>query len=120
MNTNNKILVVSTLCLMCTSPVWAEMNDPAPITVTIEKQADEMKQEFSQREQNASIVSKVRVAFKNIPGFVEDKVMIKADKGVITLTGNVADEKMKAAFEKEAKSVAGVDSVKNELKVDKK
>lgn len=114
-------MYVASLCLMaCNFPMWGEMNSPTPVKVTIEKQGTEMKHELPQQDQNAFITSQVRVALRNNPAFAEDKIIIKTEKGVVTLTGNVADENIKASLEKSAKAVPGVDSVKNELKIEKK
>lgn len=121
MKTNKKILIAISLCLMgwC-APGWSDANSPAPISITIEKQGTEMKHEVPQQDQDAFITSQVRVAFRNVPGFAEDKVMIKTDKGIVTLTGNVVDENIKNNLEKSAKGINGVKAVKNELKIEKK
>jgi osmotically-inducible protein OsmY len=119
MNTNRQLLFVTSLLLIAgSSPVWGETA--APVKVTMEKVGALPKNTLPAEDQNAFIATEVRVAFRTIPGFAEDKIMIKADKGVVTLTGNVANENMKASLEKMAKEVPGVVSVKNELKVDKK
>lgn len=116
MNTIGKILLVSSLCFVAySSPMRGN-----PVSVTVEKQGTVVQHEVSQQDQNAFISTQVRVALRNIPGFVEDKVMIKADKGVVTLSGTVADENTKASLEKSAQSVPGVTFVKNDIKVENK
>jgi len=121
MNMDRKLLFVSSLCLLVWgSPVQGDMNSSVPMTVTIEKKVSGSQGVLPQEDQNAYITSQVRVALRNIPGFVEDKVIIKTDRGVVTLTGTVADENVKTMLEENANSVIGVDSVKNDLKIEKK
>ena len=112
MNTIGKLLFASSLCLLA----YGFPLQSNTLSTTIEKN---IQHEVPQQDQNAFISTQVVVALRSVPGFVEDKVVIKADKGVVTLSGTVADENIKASLEKSAKSVPGVVSVKNDLKIEK-
>lgn len=120
MNIDRRLLFVPSLCIMAwCSPAQGDMNRPVPMTVTIEKTVTGSPGILPQEDQNAFITSQVRVALRTIPGFVEDKVVINTDNNVVTLSGTVPDENVKVMLEEIANSVPGVDSVKNELKIEK-
>lgn len=48
-----------------------------------------------------------------------DKVDVKADKGVVTLSGKVDSEKTKLDFGVKVKDIAGVDKVVNDIEIAK-
>jgi osmotically-inducible protein OsmY len=50
-------------------------------------------------------------------GFDYDQVSVEINKGVVTLSGTVKTTKDKDQVEKDARSVAGVKELKNEIKI---
>jgi osmotically-inducible protein OsmY len=115
MNTNSKLLFVLSLGLL----VFGSPLSGNSVSETLEKHGTQTQFEVSPQDQSAFLSSQVRVALRNIPGFVEDKVNIQSEGGVVTLSGSVQDENTKVLLEKTAKSIPGVVTVKNDLKVEK-
>lgn len=112
---NKSLFLLASASLMMGAPMLhlsAVDKSSDTMTVTVSKEVVKS---------DADVAKAVKDAFKKdqTMSVFADKVDVKVDKGVVTLSGTVDSEKTKADFEARAKAVVGVDKVVNNIVVKK-
>jgi hyperosmotically inducible protein len=110
-------LYVGTVCLAAAP--WQESRPPAADNTEANRGQDTTADQQKENKQDRVITQQIRkaiVADKSLSSYAHN-VKVITRNGAVTLRGPVRSEDEKSAIEAMAKTVAGVDSVQDELTV---